>query len=61
MNAPSNTLKFCLAPFVSSELPGLLIWEGMSRLPGLLGCAICPLSFSVEESFNLLSVQLHQK
>lgn len=31
--------------FVSSELPGLLTKEGMSRLPGLPGCAVCLLFF----------------
>lgn len=43
--------KCFLALFVSSEPPGLLTWEGTSKLPGLPGCAINPLYVSAEIFF----------
>lgn len=47
--------------FVSSELPGLLTKEGMSRLPGLPGYAVCLLSFPAEIPFFLINLEIGNK
>lgn len=47
--------------FVSSELPGLHTEEGMSRLPGLPGCAVCLLSFPAELPFLCSVLKLEIK